>query len=61
MAISLTLNGKPVTLDADPDMPLLWAVREIAGLRPVNDLGAGSDQPALSPPGQTKGGRFDTA
>jgi isoquinoline 1-oxidoreductase alpha subunit len=32
MAISLTLNGKPVTLDVDPDMPLLWAVREVAGL-----------------------------
>ena len=23
MAISFTLNGKPTTLDADPDMPLL--------------------------------------
>ena len=32
MAISLTLNGKPVTLDAEPDMPLLWAIREVAGL-----------------------------
>ena len=32
MAISFTLNGKPATLDADPDMPLLWAIREIAGL-----------------------------
>ncbi|SEK71578.1 isoquinoline 1-oxidoreductase, alpha subunit [Roseovarius nanhaiticus] len=28
MAISLTVNGKPVTLDADPDMPLLWALRD---------------------------------
>ncbi|MDE2079938.1 MAG: (2Fe-2S)-binding protein [Burkholderiales bacterium] len=26
--IKLTVNGKPVTLDAEPDMPLLWAVRE---------------------------------
>jgi len=32
MAISLTLNGKAATLDADPDMPLLWAIREVAGL-----------------------------
>ncbi|MDE1149120.1 MAG: (2Fe-2S)-binding protein [Azospirillaceae bacterium] len=29
--IKLTLNGKPWSVDADPDMPLLWAVREIAG------------------------------
>ena len=28
MAVSFTLNGKNTTLDADPDMPLLWAVRE---------------------------------
>ena len=32
MAISLTLNGKPVTRDADPEMPLRWALREVAGL-----------------------------
>lgn len=32
MAVSFTLNGKPVTLDADPDMPLLWAVRDEIGL-----------------------------
>ena len=28
MAISFTVNGNPVTLDADPDMPLLWALRD---------------------------------
>lgn len=28
MAISLTVNGNPVTLDVDPDMPLLWALRD---------------------------------
>ncbi|MBO9685839.1 (2Fe-2S)-binding protein [Roseateles chitosanitabidus] len=28
MSISLTVNGKAVTLDADPQMPLLWALRE---------------------------------
>src|SRR5580658_10241052 len=32
MSTSFVLNGKPTTLDADPKMPLLWAVREIAGL-----------------------------
>jgi isoquinoline 1-oxidoreductase alpha subunit len=25
---TLTINGKTVTLDADPEMPLLWALRE---------------------------------
>jgi isoquinoline 1-oxidoreductase alpha subunit len=32
MPTDLNLNGKPTTLDADPRMPLLWAIREIAGL-----------------------------
>lgn len=32
MSTSFQLNGKPTTLDADPNMPLLWAVRESAGL-----------------------------
>ena len=32
MSVTFTLNGKATTLDADPDMPLLWAIREIAGL-----------------------------
>ena len=32
MSISLMLNGRSVTLDVDPDMPLLWAIREAAGL-----------------------------
>lgn len=32
MAVTLTLNGKPATLDADPQMPLLWAIRELAGI-----------------------------
>ena len=32
MSTSFVLNGKPTTLDADPNMPLLWAVREVAGL-----------------------------
>jgi isoquinoline 1-oxidoreductase subunit alpha len=32
MSTTFQLNGKPITLDADPNMPLLWAVREVAGL-----------------------------
>jgi len=32
MAIELTLNGEALSLDVDPDMPLLWAIRDIAGL-----------------------------
>jgi isoquinoline 1-oxidoreductase alpha subunit len=30
--IELNLNGKAHKLDAEPDMPLLWVLREIAGL-----------------------------
>ena len=32
MAISLQLNGKHVTLDVTQDVPLLWGIREAAGL-----------------------------
>jgi isoquinoline 1-oxidoreductase subunit alpha len=32
MSTTLILNGKSTTLDADPNMPLLWAIREVAGL-----------------------------
>ncbi len=32
MLTTFVLNGKSLTLDADPNMPLLWAVREVAGL-----------------------------
>ncbi|MGC4082382.1 MAG: (2Fe-2S)-binding protein [Vicinamibacterales bacterium] len=32
MAISLTVNGTTYTLDVEPDMPLLWALREQLGL-----------------------------
>jgi len=30
--VELTINGKPTTVDAAPDMPLLWALRDIVGL-----------------------------
>jgi isoquinoline 1-oxidoreductase subunit alpha len=32
MAVSLILNRRRVTLDIDSDVPLLWAIRESAGL-----------------------------
>jgi len=32
MPTTFLLNGQSTTLDADPGMPLLWAVREVAGL-----------------------------
>jgi isoquinoline 1-oxidoreductase subunit alpha len=43
MPTSFVLNGKPTTLDADPKMPLLWAVREVAGL-PGTKFGCGMAQ-----------------
>ena len=30
--IELTINGKTHRLDADPEMPLLWAIRDLLGL-----------------------------
>lgn len=32
MKTSFFLNGKKIALDVDPQMPLLWAIRESAGL-----------------------------
>jgi isoquinoline 1-oxidoreductase subunit alpha len=32
MAIGLTVNGKAVSIEAEPDTPLLWAIRENLGL-----------------------------
>lgn len=29
----LTVNGKAIDIDADPDMPLLWALRDLAGIK----------------------------
>jgi isoquinoline 1-oxidoreductase alpha subunit len=40
MATAFVLNNKPTTLDADPAMPLLWALREVAGL-PGTKFGCG--------------------
>jgi isoquinoline 1-oxidoreductase subunit alpha len=32
MSIAATVNGKPVVFNAEPDTPLLWAIREELGL-----------------------------
>jgi aerobic-type carbon monoxide dehydrogenase small subunit (CoxS/CutS family) len=32
MATEFKLNGKTLSLDAAPDMPLLWAIRDLAGM-----------------------------
>ena len=40
MPTSFVLNGKATTLEADPNMPLLWAIREVAGL-PGTKFGCG--------------------
>lgn len=32
MTIRLTINGKKQTVTADPDMPLLWALRDLLGM-----------------------------
>ncbi|TWT03812.1 (2Fe-2S)-binding protein [Reyranella sp. CPCC 100927] len=32
MAVSISLNGKDLSLDVPEDMPLLWAIRDVVGL-----------------------------
>ena len=32
MAIEFRLNGEPVSLDVEPELPLLWAIRDEIGL-----------------------------
>jgi hypothetical protein len=32
MAITITVNGTEHSLDTEPEMPLLWALRETLGL-----------------------------
>ena len=32
-AINLTVNGKGYNIEADPAMPLLWAIRDMVGLK----------------------------
>jgi len=32
MTIDFTLNAKALSLDVDPEMPLLWAIRDVVGM-----------------------------
>jgi isoquinoline 1-oxidoreductase alpha subunit len=32
MPIKININQRDVSLEADPDMPLLWAIRDLAGM-----------------------------
>jgi isoquinoline 1-oxidoreductase alpha subunit len=40
---SFTVNNKPVQVDAEPDMPLLWVIRDLLGLKGTK-LGCGIAQ-----------------
>ena len=40
MAVELTINGQSLSLDVDERMPLLWAIRDLAGL-PGTKYGCG--------------------
>ncbi|GAB2599038.1 (2Fe-2S)-binding protein [Spirosoma areae] len=31
-SLKLTINNQPYTIDVDPEMPLLWAIRDVVGL-----------------------------
>jgi len=31
--IKLTINGNEQSIDVDPQMPLLWAIRDVVGLK----------------------------
>ena len=31
--VTFTINGRPQTVDAEPDMPLLWAIRDVLNLK----------------------------
>ena len=33
MRVDFTLNGKPANVDVDPDMPLLWVLRDVLDLK----------------------------
>ena len=41
--IKLTINGQPHSLDIDPNMPLLWAIRDTVGLN-GSKYGCGASQ-----------------
>src|ERR1700731_3858310 len=38
MAIQLTINGKPQSVDVPPNMPLLWVLRDTLGMTPISSV-----------------------
>ena len=53
--LQIKVNGVEHSIDADPQMPLLWAVRDIVGLTGTN-LAAASAPAAREPSISTSGG-----
>jgi isoquinoline 1-oxidoreductase subunit alpha len=43
LTVQLTINGQPTVVDVPPEMPLLWALRDIAGLTGTK-FGCGAGQ-----------------
>ena len=43
MSVSFRVNGRPVTVDAAPDMPLLWVLRDVLDLKGTK-FGCGAAQ-----------------
>jgi isoquinoline 1-oxidoreductase alpha subunit len=43
MPITLTINGKPTTVDVPPEMPLLWVLRDVLNLKGTK-FGCGIEQ-----------------
>jgi isoquinoline 1-oxidoreductase subunit alpha len=43
MKVSFKVNGKPTTVDAPPDMPLLWVLRDVLDLKGTK-FGCGAAQ-----------------
>ncbi|MFI5177146.1 MAG: (2Fe-2S)-binding protein [Vicinamibacterales bacterium] len=43
MKLDLTVNGKPVSVDVPPEMPLLWVLRDVLRL-PGTKFGCGAGQ-----------------
>jgi isoquinoline 1-oxidoreductase alpha subunit len=43
MKVSLKVNGRPTTVDAPPDMPLLWVLRDVLDLKGTK-FGCGAGQ-----------------
>lgn len=43
MPVSFTVNGRPVTVDVAPDMPLLWVLRDVLDLKGTK-FGCGASQ-----------------